>query len=79
MLRPDIESRPPTPQPLGPGHSIRMTGWEQGSRGGVFYAGGTGIEYGDGPAKLVDVSFSSIGDGSLRIETQRPLTVPHRA
>ena len=60
------------------GGTIRMTGWEQSSRGGVFYAGGTGVEYGNGPAKLVDVSFSSIGDGGLRIETQRPLTVPRR-
>ncbi|GEM_PF-2606299 len=68
-------------QQPGPGEIIRINeaDWEQESRGGVFEARVRGVRYGNGPAALVNVSFSSIGDRSLRVETERPLTIPHRA
>ncbi len=65
-------------QPV-PDETIRMIDWQQQSRRGVFSAGGPAIAYGNGPARLVYVSFSSRGEGGLQVETQRVLTTPRRA
>lgn len=79
MLGPDFDSRLPIQQRLGQGETVRLIeDWEQDSRGGVFFAGARGVAYGNGPARIVRVSLSSIGDRSLRIETERLLTTPRR-
>lgn len=79
MLGPDFDSRPPIQQQLGQGETVRLIeDWKQDSRGGVFFAGARGVVYGNGPARIVRVSLSSIGDRNLRIETERLLTTPRR-
>lgn len=67
-------------QPVVPGETFRMVRWiQKGTPSGVFEARGEWVVFGnDRPPRLVQGSYSSVGNRGFQIDSERPLTTPRR-